>query len=890
MADLKKVGLVYKADGSTDFVKSIKAVNSELRENYQQMRITQSSWDENTKASEKLISRQNNLTKAYDLQKNKLAVLNEELEHLKQSEKATEDQIKSKEAQIKSTEAEMANYERRLKGIAKALPTADIKQMGRELQQTGDQFTKVGKTMSVFSAAYAGAMGVAIKKASDWESAWVDVLKVTDGTEKQLADLSKGIRKMSQELPVSANEIAGVVEAASKLGVGIDDVEAFAETMVKMEIATGISASDSATAIARFAEITRMSFDDVDRLGSVVAELGDNYATTEKEIIDMSMGLAAAGSQVGMHQSDIMALATALSSVGLEAQAGGSAMSKLMVNMELATKTGKGLTDFADVAGMSGEEFAKVFEQDATEAIAKFIKGLDNINKDGGSAIQVLDDMGIKEVRLRDTLLRAANASDTFTGAIRDGSKAWEENTKLNREAEIQADTLANQWQVTKNMLEEVAITFGEIAMPVIKDFVENLQILINKFQEMSPTVQKTIVIIGGLIAVVGPILIFIGKIITSVGILIEKLAFLGPVIAKIGAFILGLNPVILAIGAVIAGLAFIIYKNWSSIKEWTLALIDSISEKFQAFKEWFTELWTSIKEWFVDGFTAVWEWVIEKLEAIITPITDIIDSIVDFFKNVGLLMIALFAIMLEKIWDFFEPFVTKIKEWINTLGNFISGVFEAVKDKIIIIVQKIQSVWQTTINFIKSNVISPLINFFSGVFNNIWNVISSVIQRIRSAFEVLGNAVTSVFSAIKNTVVNIFSSISGIIKAPINGIISAINSALRAMNKIKIPSWVPGLGGAGINFPMIQFLAKGGNLLGGAAIVGERGPELLESGRNKTTVTPLSDGGGAKKRTIDIDYKKNAKAIANEFIGMRFVLDGDGFIRLIDDRLLEVL
>ena len=281
---------------------------------------------------------------------------------------------------------------------------------------------------------------------------------------------------MSKELPVSAKEIAGVVEAASKLGVGIENVEEFAETMVKMEIATGISAADSATAIARFAEITRMSFDDVDKLGSVIAELGDNYATTEKEIIDMSMGLAAAGSQVGMHQSDIMALATALSSVGLEAQAGGSAMSKLMVNMELATQTGKGLTDFADVAGLSGAEFARVFEDDATKAISMFIKGLDNINKDGGSAIKTLDDMGIKEVRLRDTLLRAANASDTFTGAIQDGSRAWEENTKLNEEAALQAETFANQLEVTKNMLTEIGITFGEIVLPVMKEFLEKIR------------------------------------------------------------------------------------------------------------------------------------------------------------------------------------------------------------------------------------------------------------------------------------------------------------------------------------------------------------------------------------------------------------------------------
>ena len=343
------------------------------------------------------------------------------------------------------------------------------------------------------------------------------------------------------------------------------------------------------------------------------------------------------------------------------------------------------------------------------------------------------------------------------------------------------------------------------------------------------------------------------------------------------------------AIVAAVVALGLIIYSNWESIKEWTTNLIDSISEKFQAFKEWFVELWTGIKEWFTEGFSEIWQWIVDKVTAITEPIFEVINNIIDFMKNIGILLIALFTLMLEKIWNFFEPFVNKIKEWIGVLGNFISSVFEIVREKISSIVGRIQSIWQTSIAFIKDSIIAPLVNFFSGIFNGIWNVISSVISKIRGAFSTLGGAVSSIFSGIRATVVNIFGAVAGIIKAPINGVIRAINGALRAMNKIKVPKWVPGLGGAGINFNMIPMLAKGGNL-SGTAIVGERGPELLQNDGGRTSVTPLSDGGGAKKRTIDFDYKQNAREIRKALAGMRFTLDSDGFIRLVDERLLEVL
>ena len=109
----------------------------------------------------------------------------------------------------------------------------------------------------------------------------------------------------------------------------------------------------------------------------------------------------------------------------------------LISKMNLATqKGGEQLEQFASVAGMSADEFKKAFEKDAASAIISFIKGLDNINKNGGSAIKTLDDIGLSDIRMRDALLRASGASDVFTKALSIGTKAWSENTALTHEAE----------------------------------------------------------------------------------------------------------------------------------------------------------------------------------------------------------------------------------------------------------------------------------------------------------------------------------------------------------------------------------------------------------------------------------------------------------------------
>ena len=139
---------------------------------------------------------------------------------------------------------------------------------------------------------------------------------------------------------------------------------------------------------------------------------------------------------------------------------------------------------------------------------------------------------------------------------------------------------------------------------------------------------------------------------------------------------------------------------------------------------------------------------------------------------------------------------------------------------------------------------------YISGVFEGLWTNVSNVFEAGKRIFTGFIDFITGVFTGdwerAWNGIVNIFGGIfDGIVaiaKMPLNNMIGLINGFIRGLNNIKVPKWVPGVGGKSFSIGELPYLAKGGHVLNGQAIVGEAGPELLTNKNGKTTVTPLSD------------------------------------------------
>lgn len=343
-------------------------------------------------------------------------------------------------------------------------------------------FKAIAAAATTTGVAIGAGLYASIGIGSEFESAFAGVKKTVTASDKELAQMREEIRQMAKEMPSTAAELSEIAEAAGQLDIHPENIVEFTETMANMEVATNLARDAAATNFAQFANIVDMPQDKFDELGSSVVALGNNMAATESDIVSMGMKIAAAGDQVQLSEADIMGYAASLSSVGIEAEAGGSAFSKLLVNMQLAAETGKNLEQYAKVAGKTGQEFKQAFQEDASTAINAFLSGLNDTERNGKSAIAVLTDMGITEVRLRDTLLRAANASDLFENALGISNDAWEENMALANEAAQYYATFENQCNITENKLKDIGISvYDDLrpglteAMMLANDFIDSM-------------------------------------------------------------------------------------------------------------------------------------------------------------------------------------------------------------------------------------------------------------------------------------------------------------------------------------------------------------------------------------------------------------------------------
>ena len=393
--------------------------------------------------------------------------------------------------------------------------------IGKSMQSVGSTLTK-GLTVPLLAGA-----GVAVKAAIDYESAFAGVKKTVDGTPQQFAQLSTSIREMAKEMPSSAVEIAHVAEAAGQLGVPIGAIKDFSKTMINLGVSTNLSSEEAASSIAKIGNIMQVSGKDLGtwsgHFGSAVVDLGNHFATTERDIVEMTNRLAAGGKLAGLTTPEILGLATAMSSVGIEAEAGGTAMNQTLTGIGKAVAgVGKGASSklklIAQTAGMTAEEFSQAWKQKPAEALQAFIKGLQRAHDEGKNMDGILSDLGMKGIRQGNMLKSLALASDRMSEAVSRSNTAWKENNALTNEASKRYETTESQLKIFKNKLTDIAIEFGgpllkalNSGLDAAKPWLQTLSDMAKKFSEMSTEQQQSIVKWGAMAAAIGPAMKILG-------------------------------------------------------------------------------------------------------------------------------------------------------------------------------------------------------------------------------------------------------------------------------------------------------------------------------------------------------------------------------------------
>lgn len=493
-----------------------------------------------------------NYQRLWNAQSNRLNELKDQIGKVSEATDEQKKKLLDQSVAMSATAAKIAELKNRYEELAKSMRQVYIDdnaftKFGKSAQELGNKFKNVGESVSGFGSALtkgitapivAGA-GLALKAAIDYESAFAGVKKTVDGTPQQFEKLSASIRNMAKEMPASATEIAAVAEAAGQLGVPIGSIEGFTKTMINLGVSTNLSAEEAATSIAKIGNIMQVSGDDLDswsaKFGATVVGLGNNFATTESDIVNMANRLAASGKIAGLTTPEILGLSTAMSSVGIEAEAGGTAMTQTLTAISKAvSEGGNDLRLYAETAGTTADQFAEKWRTKPAEALQDFIRGLGRAKEEGKDTNKILDELGLTGIRQSNMLKSLGLAAETMGKAIGLANSEWEKGTALTDEANKRYETMQSKLQMLKNQLTDVAIEFGGPLLDALKDgleaakpWISTLADLAKQFSSMSREQQQNIIKWGLMVAAVGPAIKLLGGGISVISGVIRTIGFL---------------------------------------------------------------------------------------------------------------------------------------------------------------------------------------------------------------------------------------------------------------------------------------------------------------------------------------------------------------------------
>lgn len=360
-----------------------------------------------------------------------------------------------------------------------------------KVSSKADQFANTVKPLSMLS--FVG-IAAATKTAIEFEDAWTGVTKTVNGTPQQLTKIDDGLKNLAQTTSSTYQDIAHYAELAGQMGIPTDSIVGFTKTITQLGDTTNLVGEEAAQSIAKFSNVmvsqSKKTNTYYSRLGSTIVDLGNKFSTTEADIMDMATRLGVAGKMVGFNSNQVLGLSTALSSLGIEAAAGGGSVSKMLKTIDIAVSTGNdSLSDFAEVSGMTSQQFQKAWGEDAAGTFLKFVEGIGK----SSDVTKTLNDLGITEIRQSQAMGALAQSSDVLASALNVSKNAWNDNSAMANEAEKRYATLKSQLSQTWEAVKQAGNELGQAFTPTLTDLLKIVKKAANAFSNLDEGTQQTI-------------------------------------------------------------------------------------------------------------------------------------------------------------------------------------------------------------------------------------------------------------------------------------------------------------------------------------------------------------------------------------------------------------
>ena len=805
-------GITVEIGGDTTKLQTaLKGVNTEIKNTQSQLKDVEKLLKLDPGNTELLSQKQKLLADAVSETKQKLETLKTAAEQANQAlanGDVSQEQYDALQREIIETEQELKRLEDQAKESGAALQ--EIAAKGEKLKDVGETVSGVGEKFLPVTAAVTGLGAAAVKTAADFDTGMSKVAAISGATGDDLDALREKAREMGSKTKFSASEAASAMEYMAMAGWKTEDMLGGIEGIMNLAAASGEDLATTSDIVTDALTAFGLSAQDSGHFADILAAASSNANTNVSMMGETFKYCAPIAGALGFSAEDTAEAIGLMANAGIKGSQAGTALRTIMNNMagpiDIAgealgqvtiqtTNADGSMRDLSAILADCRVAFSQLSESEQANAAESLV------GKNAMSGFLALMNAGEGDIN---------KLSDAIANC--DGKSA--------EMAETMQDNLAGQLTILKSQLEELAISFGEMLMPVIRDVVGWIQGLVDKLNSMDEGQRKTIITIAAVVAAIGPVLIIIGKVVSAVGTIMTIIPKLSAAITTVKGVMAGLNatmlanPIFLIIAAIAALVAAFIYlwnnceefrqfwiNLWESIKSFVSSAVEAIKNFFSGIIDFVKENWQGLLLLLVNPFAGAFKLLYDNCEGFREFIDNFLAKVKEIFVNVGEgIKNAVSAAwnwiketiggVMQSIWDTITSIWTSIYETISPLLEAFQYLFETIFQAIQILIgmamdwisEKISAAWNAIVEFL-----TPILTAIHDFFQTIWTAICNVVSTAMSAIQ---NVISTVWNAISSAVASVLSAIGNVVSTAWNNIKSVISTVMSAIGNVVSTAW----------------------------------------------------------------------------------------------------
>ena len=814
-------GITVEIGGDTTGLQNaLKGVNSTIKN-------TQSALKDVNKLLKLDPSNAELLTQKQKLLKDAIAATSEKLESLKTAQEQVKAQFESGnlgqdkydalQREIIETEQELKRLQEQAIDSNAAL--ARIEEIGGKLESVGNKMTGVGQSLLPVTAGVTALGTAAVKTTADFDSSMSqvqatmgitkDAMSELNGESVNTGDALRNLAKqMGSETAFSASECADAMNYLALAGYDTQEIYDTLPTVLNLAAAGGIDLASASDMVTDAMSALGMETSEAD---TMVDQMAKTASSTNTSVAQLGEGILTIGATARTVKGGTAELNTALGILannGIKGAEGGTHLRNVILSLQ--NPTDKAASQM-EALGVS------VYDSEGNMRSLNDILGDLNASMDGMTSQEKAN---IISQIFNKTDLSAVNALLGNTGDTWDELQQSIVNSggAAQQMADTQLDNLSGQLTLLKSALEGLAISFGEILMPMVRSAVEKIQAFVDKLNGMSDAQKETILKSAALAAAIGPLLIVLGKTISTVGTTMKTFSSLTKGVAKLGVKIAGSSGSITSLGsalgavagpvlavvAIVATLAAAFKHLWDTNEEFRAAITgiwEGIKTKFEEFGQAITERLNALGFDFqniVEVLKSIWDGFCSMLapvfEAAFSLISTVLGTVLDVIVGILDVFIGLFTGNWSQMWNGITEIFSGI--W-NGITSVFSTVLEMLKEVADVFLGWFGTSWNevwTGISFFFMNIWNGIVAFFTGIWESIKNVVSVGIQFIGAILEAAFDIITLPFRFIwencKETITTVWETIKSIVSGAINAVSNVISTVMTAISTVISTVW----------------------------------------------------------------------------------------------------